>query len=199
MNYIKRISDISIFDDNINPKSPVDGQNYPLDNFQDYQLVDYIEDQNDQITSTHSVDIIYIALYVILLGITKILARISMQYYSISPSELLIARSGIEIVLCLIYLWYSGLSLFNIEGSKSGEFLANALISFFSLFAHLISLQILPLGVALGFECLGYHFVSFFDALSFTRNFTLIHILGYLTAFIGVAVIVNEYRDYSLR
>lgn len=189
MNYVKKLSELELFED----ESKLNGFGDSLmieKGAQDYDWVSRSQLSDDPIEPGQTISIIYIIIYIVLLGCMQFAAKSLMNLYNVSPFEILIFKSGIEILLSFIYFWLKDLSLFDVESSKAQKLLASSVIGFLAFTAHFIALQNLPIGIALALAYLSFHFTQFFDSLLFSYVIKSFQILGYISAFIGVFMIV---------
>jgi len=189
MNFVKRISELKMFEDE--SKLNGVGESLMIDRGpQDYTWINGSELTDSPMTPCQSISILYIVIYIVLLGSMQFIAKALMQVYSASPFEILIFRSGIELLLSFVYFWYYELSIFDVESTKAQKLLSSSLIGFLALTAHFVALQNLPIGMTLALGYLSYHFAQFFDSLLFSYVMRSFQILGYVTAFIGVLMLV---------
>ncbi len=151
----------------------------------------------DESAPIQSTSAFYITIYIVCLGITRVLSKFLMDSHLISPFEILSVKGTIGIILNLSYLWYSDISLFDVEASKARKVLLGAFTTFLALSAHFVALQFLPLGTAISLEYISYHFSLFFDSLFFVFAVRGSQLGGYAAAFLGAIALLYEKHDES--
>lgn len=198
MNYVKKISDLHAFDD----ESRFNGFGDSLiieKGVQDYDWVSRSDLTDNPIAPGKSISFVYIFAHIGLLGCVQFMAKGLMQVYNASPFEILIVKSGIEMLMSFAYFWRNDLSLFDVESVKANKLLGSSIVGFFAFIAHFVALQKLPIGIALALAYLSYHLTDFLDSLLFSYMIRSFQILGYAAAFIGAIMIVCGRDDESAK
>ena len=179
-------------------KPDVGGESVVIERMvEDYVVLNSSDVCVDESAPLQYVSVIYIGVYIVALGLVRILSKIVITSYSISPFEILATQGSISLLFHLAYLWYYNIALFDVESSRARTVLLAALIGFLAMLSHYYAVQNLPLGTALALEYVSYQFASFFDSIFFFLMIRSSQIAGYATAFLGIVALIFEKHESS--
>ena len=145
----------------------------------------------DESTTFSRVNLKYAFGFVATLGIMHFWSKNLMQFHSINPFEILLARGIISSVISLAYLKANSLSISNVEPAKFNLVILGAVIGFLSLSGLYLSLYTLSITDAFALDCLSVLVTTFIDYVIFQGSLKFSNFVGYICAIFGILFLVR--------